>query len=54
MTRKALLELVPLLPRFLFRCGLLKVIVPMLAAGVGVVAGVKAFLFRCALAAGGR
>jgi hypothetical protein len=46
VTRKPLLELVPLLPRFLFLWGLMTTIISVLAAGVAVVAGVEAFLFR--------
>ena len=46
VTRKPLLELIPLLPRFLFPCGLMTIVISVLAAGVGVVAGVNAFLLR--------
>jgi hypothetical protein len=51
---KPLFEVVPLLPGFLFRRGLMNVIIPMLATCVGLVARIKAFLLRPAPVASGR
>jgi hypothetical protein len=39
-------ELIALLPRFLFRSGLVDIVVPMLSTCVGFVARIKAFLSR--------
>jgi hypothetical protein len=53
VARKPLLEVVPLLPRLLFPCGLTTTIISVLAAGVAVVSGVEALSFRGTPVAGG-
>jgi hypothetical protein len=41
---KPLLEVVPILPGYLFRSGLMKVIIPMLPTCIGLMARIKAFV----------